>query len=59
MRLARGFPATEFQDNVSKSIRIGQALSDEHWTGKWKIVPDPWGVPNDIAYYTCNSRSRM
>ena len=36
LRLARGFPATEFQDNVCKSVRIGHVQTDEHWTRNWK-----------------------
>ena len=36
MRLARGFAATEFQDNVCKSVRPGHVQSDEHWTRKWR-----------------------
>ena len=36
MRLARGFPAAEFQDSVCKSVRVGHVQTDEHWTRKWK-----------------------
>ena len=36
MRLARGFPAAEFQDKVCKSVRPGHVQTDEHWTRKWK-----------------------
>ena len=36
MRLARGFPAAEFQDSVCKSVRLGHVQTDEHWTRKWK-----------------------
>ena len=36
LRLARGFEATEFQDNVCKSVRPGHVQSDEHWTRKWR-----------------------
>ena len=36
MRLARGFPAAEFQDNVCKSVRAGHVQTDEHWTRNWK-----------------------
>ena len=36
MRLARGFAAAEFQDNVCKSVRPGHVQSDEHWTRKWR-----------------------
>ena len=36
MRLARGFAATEFQDNVCKSVRPGHVQSDEHWTRNWR-----------------------
>ena len=35
MRLARGFPAAEFQDNVCKSVRLGHVQTEEHWTRKW------------------------
>ena len=36
MRLARAFPAAEFQDSVCKSVRPGHVQTDEHWTRKWK-----------------------
>lgn len=36
MRLARAFPATEFSDNVCKSVRSGHVQTDEHWTKNWK-----------------------
>ena len=36
LRLARGFPAAEFQDNVCKSVRVGHVQTDEHWTRNWK-----------------------
>ena len=36
LRLARGFPASEFQRNVCKSVRVGHVQSDEHWTRKWR-----------------------
>ena len=36
LRLARGFPAAEFQDNVCKSVRIGHVQTDEHWTRNWR-----------------------
>ena len=36
MRLARAFPAAEFQDAVCKSVRPGHVQTDEHWTRKWK-----------------------
>lgn len=36
MRLARGFPAAEFQDSVCKSVRPGHVQTDEHWTRNWK-----------------------
>ena len=36
MRLARGFSATEFQDNVCKSVRPGHVQNDEHWTRNWR-----------------------
>ena len=36
MRLARGFAAEEFQDNVCKSVRPGHVQSDEHWTRHWR-----------------------
>ncbi len=31
LRLERGFPAAEFQDNVCKSVRVGHVQLDEHW----------------------------
>ena len=36
LRLARRFPAQQFQDNVCKSVRVGHVQTDEHWTEKWK-----------------------
>ena len=36
LRLARGFPAAEFQDNVCKSVRVGHVQTAEHWTRKWR-----------------------
>ena len=36
MRLARGFAAAEFQDDVCKSVRPGHVQSDEHWTRHWR-----------------------
>ena len=36
LRLARGFPAAEFEDNVCKSVRVGHVQTDEHWTRNWR-----------------------
>ena len=36
LRLARGFPAAEFPDNVCKSVRAGHVQTDEHWTRNWR-----------------------
>ncbi len=36
LRLARGFPAREFPDNVCKSVRAGHVQTEEHWTRNWK-----------------------
>ena len=36
LRLARGFPAAEFQANVCKSVRVGHVQTDEHWTRNWR-----------------------
>ena len=36
LRLARGFPAAEFRDNVCKSVRVGHVQTDEHWTRNWR-----------------------
>ena len=36
LRLARGFPAAEFPDNVCKSVRVGHVQTDEHWTRSWR-----------------------
>lgn len=36
LRLARGFPAAEFQNNVCKSVRAGHVQTDEHWTRHWR-----------------------
>ena len=36
LRLERGFPASEFRDNVCKSVRLGHVQTDEHWTRNWR-----------------------
>ena len=36
LRLARGFPASEFPENVCKSVRPGHVQTNEHWTRHWK-----------------------
>lgn len=36
LRLQRGFPAADFQNNVCKSVRLGHVQTDEHWTRRWK-----------------------
>ena len=36
LRLARGFPAPEFRDNVCKSVRLGHVQTGEHWTRNWR-----------------------
>ena len=36
LRLARGFPASEFDLNVCKSVRADHVQSDEHWTRNWR-----------------------
>ena len=36
LRLARGFRAPEFQNNVCKSVRTGHVQTDEHWTRNWR-----------------------
>ena len=36
LRLERGFPAAEFQDNVCKSVRFGHVQTEEHWTRNWR-----------------------
>ena len=36
LRLARGFPATEFQRNVCKSVRAGHVQTGQHWTRNWE-----------------------
>ncbi len=36
LRLARGFPASEFASNVCKSVREGHVQSEEHWTRDWR-----------------------
>ena len=44
LRLARGFPESEFRDSVCKSVRAEHVQSDEHWTRNWrpcKIARDP------------------
>ena len=47
LRLARGFPATEFPDNVCKSVRFGHVQTDEHWTRNWRAcrIARPTGSP--------------
>ena len=36
LRLARGFPASEFASNVCKSVRAGHVQTDEHWSRNWR-----------------------
>jgi len=36
LRLERGFPAAEFQDNVCKSVRVDHVQTDDHWTRAWR-----------------------
>ena len=36
IRLARGFPASEFQYNVCKSVRAEHVRTDEHWSKNWQ-----------------------
>ena len=36
LRLARGFPASEFARNVCKSVRQGHVQTDEHWSRNWR-----------------------
>ena len=37
LRLAQGFPAAGFRNNVCKSVRAGEHVqTDEHWTRKWR-----------------------
>lgn len=36
LRLAREFLATEFMDNVCKSIRLDQMQTNDHSSSKWR-----------------------
>ena len=36
LRLAKGFRAPEFEDNVCKSVRVGHVQTEEHWTRNWR-----------------------
>ena len=36
LRLARGFPASAFGDNVCKSVRAGHVQTEKHWTRIWR-----------------------
>lgn len=36
VRLARSFPASEFDRSVCKSVRAGHVQTDEHWTRNWR-----------------------
>ncbi len=36
VRLASGFPGSEFAFNVCKSVRAGHVQSDEHWIRNWR-----------------------
>ena len=52
LRLARGFPAAEFQDSVCKSVRVGHVQTDEHWTRNWqpcRIKRSADGQPGSAA----------
>ena len=35
LRLARGFPSSEFSDNVCKSVRVDHVQTEAHWTRNW------------------------
>ena len=39
LRLVGGFAASEFGDNVCKSVREGHVQSDDHWTRNWRPCP--------------------
>ena len=51
LRLAQGFPAAGFRDNVCKSVRAGHVQTDEHWTRKWRPcrIARPAGPPHPPA----------
>ena len=36
LRVASGFPESEFSVNICKSVRAGHVQSDEHWTKNWR-----------------------
>ncbi|MDE0128876.1 MAG: RNA ligase family protein [Gammaproteobacteria bacterium] len=36
LRLAKGFPAKDFPNNVCKSVRVDHVQTDEHWTRNWR-----------------------
>ena len=36
LRLAKGFPAKDFPNNVCKSVRVDHVQTDEHWTKTWR-----------------------
>lgn len=36
IRLAGGFPESEFPLNICKSVRVGHVKDDEHWTKNWQ-----------------------
>lgn len=36
LRLAHGFPTSEFRDNICKSVRAGHVQADKHWTKNWQ-----------------------
>ena len=36
LRLAAGFPASDFEHSVCKSVRVGHVQSDEHWSKRWR-----------------------
>ena len=36
LRVARGFPALEFSNNVCKSVRPGHVQTDKHWSRNWR-----------------------
>lgn len=53
LRLAKGFPALEFPNNVCKSVRMDHVQTDRHWTNNWRpceILRQPKSVrPPEIA----------
>ena len=57
IRLARGFPDSEFQYNVCKSVRAGHVRQNEHWRRNWQPCLISPSIQNTTPHATCPAYS--